>query len=143
MPEVSIIIPCLNEYRTIRGLLQAVYEQSYPRQQIEVVIADGLSTDGTREQIATFASQHPDLPIQVVDNPARVIPVGLNRALEAARGEFVVRLDAHSQPRQDYVERVVEALGYPAGRRKLGSSRHRGCRGPSLGSGRRPLSLCG
>jgi len=110
MPEVSIIIPCLNEYRTIKGLLQAVYEQSYPRQQMEVVIADGLSTDGTREQIADFAQEHPDLPIQVVDNPTRVIPAGLNRALQAARGEFIVRLDAHSQPRRDYVERVVAAL---------------------------------
>ncbi len=109
-PTVSLIVPCYNERATIRFLLEAIYAQTYPRVEMEVIIADGLSEDGTREEIAAFQREHPDLNLRVVDNPARIIPAGLNRAIEAARGEFIIRLDAHSGPHPDYVERCVEAL---------------------------------
>ncbi len=110
MPSVSIIIPCFNEQTTIRKLLEAIYAQTFPRADLEVVIADGMSTDGTRAEIAAFADSHPDLHICVVDNPARIIPAALNRALKEARGEIIVRLDAHSIPYPDYVECCVAAL---------------------------------
>lgn len=110
MPTVSIIVPCYNEQATIRLLLEAIYRQTYPRRDMEVVVADGQSTDRTREEILTFQEAHPDLSISIVDNPRRIIPAGLNRAIEAARGEYLVRLDAHSIPHPDYVERSVEAL---------------------------------
>ena len=77
---------------------------------MEVVISDGLSTDQTRQVIRAFQNQHPDLQLQIVDNQRRNIPSALNRALEAARGEFIVRLDAHSIPYEDYVERCIAAL---------------------------------
>ncbi len=110
MSTVSIIVPCYNEQATIRLLLQALYDQTYPRQEMEVIIADGLSTDSTRQEIAVFQNAHPDLKVCVVDNPKRVIPAGLNRAIEAARGEIIVRLDAHAIPYPDYVERCVADL---------------------------------
>ena len=110
MPLVSIIVPCYNEQTTIQQMLKAVYVQTYPRRELEVVVADGMSTDGTRREIATFQREHPDLHVRVVENPRRDIPAGLNRAIAAARGEFVVRLDAHSVPYPDYVYRCVEAL---------------------------------
>jgi succinoglycan biosynthesis protein ExoA len=110
MPTVSVIVPCYNEQDTILLLLEAVYAQTYPRPQIEVVIADGLSKDQTRLQIADFQSVHPDLSVRIVDNPARTIPSGLNRAIQAALGEMIVRLDAHSVPQPDYVARCVAAL---------------------------------
>ncbi|NOY98916.1 MAG: glycosyltransferase family 2 protein [Chloroflexi bacterium] len=110
MPTVSIIVPCYNERTTIRLLLDAVYAQSYPRADLEVIIADGLSGDGTRDEIAAFQREHPDLSLQVIDNPARIIPAGLNRAIETARGEIIVRLDAHSAPYPDYVAGCVAAL---------------------------------
>lgn len=109
-PLVSVIVPCYNEQATVRKLLEAIYNQSYPRDRLEVVIADGLSTDGTHTEIAAFQSAYPDLRVQVVDNPKRIIPAGLNRAVMAARGEFILRLDAHSMPYPDYVSRCVEAL---------------------------------
>lgn len=77
---------------------------------MEVVIADGLSADGTREAISRFAETHPDLPVRVVDNAARTIPSGLNEAIRASTGGIVVRLDAHSSPYPDYVAGCVEAL---------------------------------
>ncbi len=109
-PTVSIIVPCYNERATIRFLLDAIYAQTFPRAGMEVIIADGLSRDGTREEIAAFRREHPDLALRVVDNPARIIPAGLNRAIQAARGEIILRLDAHSGPHPDYVARCVEAL---------------------------------
>jgi glycosyltransferase involved in cell wall biosynthesis len=110
MPTVSIIIPCYNEEATIYDTLQAVHAQTYPRAQMEVVIADALSKDRTRERIAEFQQAHPDLPVRVVDNARRIIPAALNRAIEAAQGEIIVRMDAHSKPYPDYVERCVRAL---------------------------------
>ncbi len=110
MTQVSIIIPCYNEQATIALLLQALYSQTYPRTSMEVVIADGLSTDRTREVVGQFQADHPELKIKVVSNPRRNIPAGLNRALEAAAGEIVIRLDAHSVPALNYVERCVAGL---------------------------------
>lgn len=110
MPLVSIIVPCYNEQATIRLLLEALYVQSHPRPEMEVIIADGLSTDFTREEIASFQQEHPDLRVRVVDNPKRTIPSGLNRAVESAQGEILLRLDAHSMPYPDYVARCVSAL---------------------------------
>lgn len=110
MPTVSIIVPCLNEQATIRLLLEAIYAQTYPRLDLEVVIADGMSTDGTRAEIAAFAAAHPDLAVTVVDNPPGSIPAALNRAMQQARGDILLRLDAHSMPYPDYVERCVANL---------------------------------
>lgn len=109
-PLVSIIVPCYNEQATIRQLLDAVLAQTYPRSQMEIIVADALSQDKTRELINMFQRDHPDLPLRIVDNGRRVIPVGLNLAIKAARGEIIVRLDAHSQPNPEYVERCVRAL---------------------------------
>ena len=110
MPVVSIIVPCYNEQDTISLLLDAIYGQSYSRSALEVVIADGMSTDGTRARILDFVQSHHDLLIRIVDNKKRTIPSGLNIAIGAAGGEFIVRLDAHSIPYPDYVACCVAAL---------------------------------
>ncbi len=109
LPFVSVIIPCYNEEATIRKLLEALRAQTYPLTKMEVVISDGLSTDATRDVIAAFQKEHGDLSVRVVDNQARTIPSGVNQAIREARGELFVRLDAHSMPIPEYVERCVEA----------------------------------
>ena len=119
LPFVSIIVPCYNEADTIHLLLDAIYRQTYPKSRLEVIIADGLSTDNTREEIESFRLNHLDLEIRLVDNPQRTIPAGLNRALRAAQGEMIVRLDAHSMPKAEYVQFCVEDL--------------RGCLGDNVG----------
>ncbi|MCK9506268.1 MAG: glycosyltransferase family 2 protein [Porticoccaceae bacterium] len=108
--ETSIIVPCYNEKATIHLLLDALYEQTYPRDAMEVVIADGMSNDGTLDAIQAWQSQHPDLAVTVVENHARVIPAALNTAIKASKGTTIVRLDAHSRPDPHYVERSVTAL---------------------------------
>ncbi len=109
-PFVSIIVPCYNEEATIRHLLDAVLAQTYLRGQMELVISDGLSTDRTRAVIAEFQKKHADLAVRVVDNSAKTIPSGLNQAIRESGGEIIVRLDAHSMPIPEYVERCVSAL---------------------------------
>jgi len=109
-PKVSIIVPCYNEDATIRHLLDSILVQTYPREQMEVVIADGMSTDTTRAVITAFQQEHPDLFIKIVENKLRFIPCGLNLAIKNASGEMIVRFDAHSAPIPEYVARCVEAL---------------------------------
>ncbi len=109
-PYLSIIVPCYNEQATIRLLLDAILAQTYPRSQLEILIADGISQDKTRDVIAAFQGEHPDLALHILDNGRRSIPSALNLAIGAARGEIMIRLDAHSMPEPDYMERCVQAL---------------------------------
>ena len=110
MARVTIIIPCLNEEKTITQLLEAILGQDFPTQDIEVVIADGLSTDATRTRITEFRQHHPVLAIRVLDNPSRKIPAALNLAIGAAKGEYLIRLDAHCVPQPDYISKSITSL---------------------------------
>jgi len=108
--KVSVIIPCRNEEETIGLLLDALYHQTFKKQDFEAVVADGLSDDRTREVIQNFAEKHPGMKIRVIDNPKRTIPAGLNLALKTALGEIIIRLDAHSIPAENYLEMSVKLL---------------------------------
>jgi len=110
MINVSVIVPCYNEQATICQLLEAIYNQTYPLDEVEVVIADGLSSDHTRAEINNFQLSHPKLDIRIIDNIRRIIPSGLNRAIEAAKGKYILRLDAHSIPNRDYIQKCVKGL---------------------------------
>ena len=107
---VSIVIPCFNEEGTIRKLLDALYAQTYPRDRMQLLICDGMSTDGTREAVRAFRSQATDLSVQIIENPKRTIPAALNAGIRVATGDVVVRLDAHCVPYPDYIERAVTAV---------------------------------
>jgi succinoglycan biosynthesis protein ExoA len=110
MNTVSIIIPCLNEEKTINTVLQAVYDQSYLRTSLEVIVADGGSVDGTLERIRQFHDAHPELVVKVIPNAQKQIPIALNLAIHAAKGEIIIRMDAHSLPQEDYVATCVKDL---------------------------------
>ena len=109
----SIIVPCFNEESTIGLLLQAIADQTVGAAALEVILADGGSTDRTRAVVQAFADRHPDLSIRLVDNPTRAIPAALNRAIERARGGVIIRLDAHSIPQPDYVAQCLRVLRRP------------------------------
>jgi len=110
MTRVSIVVPCYNEQGTIQLLLEAIFAQSFPKEEMEVIVADGLSKDQTRQRIIEFMEAHPGLTVRIVDNPKVTIPAALNRAIVAAQGEIIVRLDAHSVPDTEYVARCVSGL---------------------------------
>jgi succinoglycan biosynthesis protein ExoA len=109
-PPVSMLIPCRNEERTIGQVLDALRAQTYPLDRMEVIVADGFSADGTRARLRDYSQAHPELTLRVVDNPGRSAPAGLNAGLRAAKGEIILRMDAHAIPNPDYVEQVVDTL---------------------------------
>jgi glycosyltransferase involved in cell wall biosynthesis len=110
MVDVSIVIPCRNEESTIALLLDAILRQTFPTKQMEVVIADGMSTDQTRLVIEAWKKQNPQLSVTVIDNPQRIIPAAINLAIAASKGSIIVRLDAHCVPQPDYITRSVDDL---------------------------------
>jgi succinoglycan biosynthesis protein ExoA len=109
-PLVTLILPIRNEANFIERGLRAVAEQNYPLDRMEVLIADGKSTDDTREIILRFAKSHPEMKIRILDNPGYIVPTGMNIALRKARGEIIVRVDGHCIIAPDYVRNCVEHL---------------------------------
>lgn len=109
-PLVTVIMPIRNEEKFIKRSLGAVLTQDYPHHRLEVVIADGMSTDKTRELIRQLGEQHPDTPITIVDNPEQIVPPGFNKALQAAKGDVIVRVDGHTIIEPDYVSECVDTL---------------------------------
>jgi cellulose synthase/poly-beta-1,6-N-acetylglucosamine synthase-like glycosyltransferase len=107
-PLCSIVIPCLNEARDIEAVVRGAMEQRYPPQQLEILVADGGSTDATREIVARLAEEDPR--VQLVDNPGRFPSAGMNAGIRRARGAVIVRMDAHAAYAADYVLASVEAL---------------------------------
>ncbi len=112
MPEprrISIISPCRNERDYIAGFVASLLAQELPAGcTLELLIADGLSDDGTREILDELASRHPAL--RVVTNPGRIVSNGLNAAIREATGDVIVRMDAHTTYAPDYVRACVETL---------------------------------
>lgn len=106
---VSVVIPCFNEERFIYGVLDQLAKQ-YDSNRYEIIIVDGLSTDRTREEVQRFIAANSAVHVRLVDNPSRHIPAGLNIGIASARGEIIVRMDAHSIPSPNYVRRCVESL---------------------------------
>ena len=109
-PFVSVIMPVRNESRFIEESLGAVLAQDYPNDRLEVLIADGMSTDDTREIISLVAASYPAIPVKIIDNPARIASTGLNAALKQARGDVIVRVDGHTFLERDHVHQCVAAL---------------------------------
>ncbi len=109
-PTVTVIMPIRNEANFITRSLGAVLEQDYPGALLDVVIADGMSDDATREVIRALAAKHPAVPVTIVDNPGRIVPTGFNLALARARGDIIVRVDGHTIISPSYVRECVEAL---------------------------------
>jgi glycosyltransferase involved in cell wall biosynthesis len=107
-PFVSVIMPVRNEAASIRASLEAVLAQDYPRDRLEILVADGLSDDGTREQIERVAAR--DGRVKLVDNPGRIVSTGLNAAISAAAGAVILRMDGHTLYAPDYVSECVKAL---------------------------------
>ena len=108
-PFVSVIMPVYNEQAFIARSLESLIKQTYPRELMEIVIADGMSTDKTREIIETIGRQT-SIPITIVENPARIAPTGLNRAIAATAGEIIIRVDGHCEVEPDYVANCVKLL---------------------------------
>lgn len=103
-------MPARNEAGYISNALEAIYKQDYPSELIEVIVADGMSDDGTLEQINLFITNHPGCNIRVIENKERIVPTALNKAIKLCNNDIIIRLDAHSVYPHNYVSRLVNGL---------------------------------
>jgi glycosyltransferase involved in cell wall biosynthesis len=105
-PLITIIIPVRNEARFVDRCLRSVFSAAPVSGGMEVFVVDGMSDDGTREVLAEWCGKQPNL--RVIDNPRRIVPTAMNIGIRAARGEWIIRLDAHSEYPPNYFNLCLE-----------------------------------
>jgi len=101
-------MPVRNEGRFLERSLGAVLQQDYPAPRLEVLVVDGMSTDGSRALVE--ASRGGAVPVRLLDNPARIAPTALNIGLSQARGDIIIRVDGHCEVDPDFVREAVAGL---------------------------------
>jgi succinoglycan biosynthesis protein ExoA len=107
--RVSVIVPCRNEKSHIRDFLDSLLAQDLdPDWKLEILVADGMSDDGTRDVLRQYSAERP--AVRIIDNPGRIVSTGLNAAIRASSGDVIVRMDAHTVYRRDYIRECVRAL---------------------------------
>lgn len=97
-----------NEERYIGRCLKSILENDYPKQEIEILVADGRSSDRSKQIVEEFARRHSQ--IHLIDNPELVVPTGLNAAIRQSSGRYIVRMDAHSEYSSNYISACVREL---------------------------------
>lgn len=101
MKSFSIIIPCRNEREYIEKCISSIEFQHYEKELIEIIVIDGLSTDGTREILSDLSQKNDRL--RVFDNSKLYTPHSLNIGIKNAKNEIILRLDAHSELQNNYL----------------------------------------
>ena len=104
---ISIIIPIRNEQEKISGTINSILSQSYEGE-IEIIIVDGMSNDGTREIINSYKEKYSY--IKIIDNPEKYVSTGFNRALSISKGEIIIRIDGHAEAGKDYIVNCIKVL---------------------------------
>ena len=103
--KISIIIPCRNEEKYISHCLDSIIKQGYPKEDMEVLIADGMSEDDTRNIIKKYINKYPF--IRLINNDKKIVSTGLNNGIREAKGDLIIRLDAHTTYPNNYIEKLV------------------------------------
>ena len=102
---MSIIIPCRNEEKYISQCIDSLLDNSYPKDLIEIFIIDGMSEDNTREIIKKYIKKYPF--IKLINNSRKIVPTALNIGIRKARGDIIIRIDAHNTYPSNYIEKLV------------------------------------
>lgn len=105
---VSIIIPCRNEEKYIKQCIYSFLDQSYPKELIEVIIADGMSTDNTRNIINEIIKKHNN--VNLIDNKKFTAPSGMNLGIKKSKSDIIIIFGAHAYADKDFVKENVLAL---------------------------------
>lgn len=105
---LSVICPIYNEEKYIAQFLDSLLQQDYPKDDLEILLVDGMSKDRTREIVEKYTVEYPF--IVLLDNPDKIVPCALNRGVEVAKGDIIMRLDAHSSYQPDYFSVLVNGL---------------------------------
>lgn len=105
---LSVIVPIYNEEKYIAKCIDSMLEQDYPKDNLEIILADGISMDRTREIVAEYTTKYPF--IRLIDNPNRIAPWAMNIGIREAKGDVIMRLDAHATYEKNYFSALVAAL---------------------------------
>lgn len=108
-PLLSVVIPCRNEAAFIGACLESLVCNGYPTDRMEILVVDGMSGDGTREIVRSCARNYRF--VHLLDNPHEITPCALNIGVNEARGDVIMRVDAHATYEPGYIEYCVAALG--------------------------------
>jgi len=109
-PRVSFLLPVYNERERLGEALESIAGQDYPAEQIEIMLAEGGSTDGSPEIVADFSRRHPEIAVRLIANPARNTAVGRNLGLEAASGDLVMNFSGHAVAEPGMLRILTEKL---------------------------------
>ena len=107
-PAVSVIVPCRNEREHIEACVRSILAQQPPPGGFEIIVADGMSDDGTWDTLTRLAEEDPR--VRVVDNPGRIVSTALNEGIRTARGGIIARMDAHTEYAPDYICQCLAVL---------------------------------
>ena len=119
-PTITVIIPVRNEAQYIYRTLSQIYDQAYPRDRMEVIVADGMSADGTPDVVQRFAERHSDLNIKLLRNASRLSSAGRNLAIKHGKGDYFLLIDGHVHlPSKELLAKAV-AFAEEHGARVLG-----------------------
>ena len=103
--KVSVIIPCRNEEKYIGKCLDNIIMGTFPTERLEILVVDGISNDGTRERVLSYAERYPF--VRLIDNPMKITPAAMNAGIKSAGGDIIIRADAHAAYPSDYVSKLV------------------------------------
>lgn len=104
--SVSVICPIYNEEKYISKCIDSIIAQDYPKEDLEILFVDGMSTDRTRDIVAGYLHKFPF--IHLLDNPKKIVPFAMNIGIKAAKGDIIIRLDGHALYPQNYFSKIVE-----------------------------------
>ena len=108
--KVSIIITARNEEKYLPMLFEDILNQTFPLQNIEVVLMDSNSTDNTRLVMEEFKKNNETLSVQIVTNERQIQAAGFNEGVKHATGDVVLKIDAHSRIPADFVQKNVDEI---------------------------------
>lgn len=115
---LSVVCPIYNEEKYIGPFLESIQQQDFPKNDLEILLVDGMSKDKTREIISEYAQKFPCL--KLVDNPQQTVPYAMNNGIRSANGEIIIRLDAHAEYPSNYFSILVKKLGELEGADNVG-----------------------
>ena len=116
---LSVIVPIYQEEKYISKCIDSMLSQDYPKDDLEIILVDGMSKDRTRERVATYTAKYPF--IRLIDNPERIAPCAMNRGIKEAKGDVIMRLDAHVYYPKNYFSLLVEKLNELPGAENVGA----------------------
>lgn len=108
LPFISILIPCRNEVNYIGKVIDDILNQDYPSSKVEILVIDGESDDNTQAEVTKKTKLNAN--IRQLNNPKKIVPTGLNIGIKEAKGEIIVRIDAHCEYPSNYLSYLVDNL---------------------------------